>query len=115
MDCPRCLKGLFRQEDARREIPFTKRFRASSVAERAQDPAWRFDSAHSGRRSSVVSVYRPLRDLDWPLLIVTLILCGLGVLQIYSATQDTRWADAWWKQIVWVATGLAMMWVVSMI
>jgi len=62
-----------------------------------------------------VSVYRPLRDLDWPLLIVTLILCGLGVLQIYSATQDTRWADAWWKQIVWVATGLAMMWVVSMI
>jgi rod shape determining protein RodA len=62
-----------------------------------------------------VSVYRPLRDLDWPLLIVTLILCGLGVLQIYSATQGTHWADAWWKQIVWVATGLIMMWVVAMI
>jgi rod shape determining protein RodA len=60
-------------------------------------------------------VYRPLRDLDWPLLIVTLILCGLGVLQIYSATQGTHWADAWWKQIVWVATGLVMMWVVSMV
>ncbi len=60
-------------------------------------------------------VYRPLRDLDWPLLVVTLILCGLGVLQIYSATQGTRWADAWWKQVMWIATGLAMMWIVSLI
>lgn len=61
-----------------------------------------------------MSVYRPLRDLDWPLVIVTLILCGLGILQIYSATQGTRWADAWWKQIIWVGTGLAIMWVVAM-
>jgi rod shape determining protein RodA len=59
--------------------------------------------------------YRSLRDLDWPLLIVTLALCGLGVLQIYSATVATKWADAWWKQIIFVATGLVMMWVVSMI
>jgi rod shape determining protein RodA len=62
-----------------------------------------------------VSVYRPLRDLDWPLLIVTLILCGLGVLQIYSATQGTKFPDAWWKQIIWVGTGLAMMWIVAMV
>lgn len=60
-------------------------------------------------------IYRPIRELDWPLLIVTLILCGLGVLQIYSATQGTHWADAWWKQIVWVASGLVMMWIVAMI
>ncbi|MBV8898160.1 MAG: rod shape-determining protein RodA [Acidobacteriaceae bacterium] len=62
-----------------------------------------------------MSVYRPLRDLDWPLLIVTLILCGLGVLQIYSATQGTHWADAWWKQLLWISSGLVMMWVVAMI
>lgn len=62
-----------------------------------------------------MSVYRPLRDLDWPLLIVTLILCGLGILQIYSATQGTHWADAWWKQIIWIATGLIMLWVVAML
>ena len=62
-----------------------------------------------------MSLYRPLRDLDWPLLIVTLILCGLGVLQIYSATQGTKWADAWWKQIIWIGSGLLMMWVVSLI
>ena len=59
--------------------------------------------------------YRSIRDLDWPLLIVTLALCGLGVLQIYSATVATKWADAWWKQIIWIVTGLLMMWVTSMI
>lgn len=57
--------------------------------------------------------YRSIRDLDWPMLIVTLALCTLGVLQIYSATAGTKWEDAWWKQIVWIASGLAMMWVVS--
>ena len=58
--------------------------------------------------------YRSVRDLDWPLLIVTLALCALGVLQIYSATVGTKWSDAWWKQIIWVGTGLAMMWVAAM-
>ena len=59
--------------------------------------------------------YRTVRDLDWPLLIVTLAICALGVLQIYSATLATKWEDAWWKQIVWVASGVVMMWVVSVI
>lgn len=60
-------------------------------------------------------MYRSFRDLDWPLLIVTLALCTLGVLQIYSATSGTKWEDAWWKQIIWVGTGLAMMWVMSIL
>ena len=59
-------------------------------------------------------MYRTLRDLDWPLVVVTLALCGLGILQIYSATIDTRWEGAWWKQLTWVSTGFVMMWVVSM-
>lgn len=54
--------------------------------------------------------YRALRDLDWPLTVVTLALCVLGVLQIYSATLATKWEGAWWKQVVFVATGLLMMW-----
>ncbi len=58
--------------------------------------------------------YRSLRDLDWSLLIITLALCALGVLQIYSATNATKWADAWWKQVIWVVAGLLMMWVTSM-
>lgn len=60
-----------------------------------------------------MALYRSIHDLDWPLLVVTLILCGLGVLQIYSATLGTKWEDAWWKQIIWVSTGLAMMWVMA--
>lgn len=59
--------------------------------------------------------YRSLRDLDWVLLAVTLSLCGLGILQIYSATNSTKWADAWWKQLIFIGTGLVMMWVTSMI
>lgn len=62
-----------------------------------------------------MSVYRTVRELDWPLVVVTLALCTLGVLQIYSATQGTHWVDAWWKQIIWVATGLTMMWVMAAI
>jgi rod shape determining protein RodA len=61
-----------------------------------------------------VSFLRTVRDLDWPLTIVTLALCVLGVLQIYSATLNTKWEDAWWKQIVWVGSGLVMMWAVSL-
>jgi rod shape determining protein RodA len=59
--------------------------------------------------------YRSYRDLDWPLLLITLIICGLGVLQIYSATRDTRWEDAWWKQLIWIGIALALMWAVTSI
>ncbi len=59
--------------------------------------------------------YRSIRDLDWPLLIITLLICGAGVLQIYSATHETVWDDAWWKQTMWVAIGLAIMWITARI
>ena len=59
--------------------------------------------------------YRSYRDLDWPLLLVALTLCALGVLQIYSATRDTHWQDAWWKQLIWIAIALGLMWIVTSI
>ena len=59
--------------------------------------------------------YRSFRDLDWSLLIVSLIICSLGVLQIYSATRDTRWQDAWWKQLIWIAVALGLMWLITSI
>jgi len=59
--------------------------------------------------------YRSYRDLDWPLLIVALIISGLGVLQIYSATRDTHWDDAWWKQLIWIAIAAGLMWMVMSI
>jgi rod shape determining protein RodA len=63
-----------------------------------------------------VAHYRSLRDLDWPLLVIALAICGTGVLQIYSATHDSvAWNDAWWKQIVWISVGLVLMWVATKI
>jgi len=59
--------------------------------------------------------YRSFRDVDWPLVAIALILAAIGVLQIFSATHDTRWQDAWWKQIVWIGVGLLLMWIVSLI
>jgi rod shape determining protein RodA len=53
-----------------------------------------------------------LRDIDWTLLTIVLIVCGVGVLQIYSATLGTGFHSAWWKQIVWVFGGLLLMWLV---
>ncbi len=59
--------------------------------------------------------YRSIRDLDWPLLICTLIVCAMGVLQIYSATRGTKYDDAWWKQALWVLAGLLIMWIMAQI
>ncbi len=60
--------------------------------------------------------YSSLRDLDWPLLLIAMAICATGVLQIFSSTHDTpAWDDAWWKQLVWIAVGLVMMWVVTQI
>jgi len=59
--------------------------------------------------------YRSFRDLDWSLLFITLMICALGVLQIYSATHETRWRDAWWKQLIWITIAVGLMWVVTSI
>lgn len=59
--------------------------------------------------------YRSVRDLDWAMTVVTLIICALGVLQIYSATRETVWEDTWWKQSIWVGAGFIFMWLVARI
>jgi rod shape determining protein RodA len=59
--------------------------------------------------------YRSVRDLDWSLVIIALVICSLGVLQIYSAAHETVWNDAWWRQVLWVLLGLGAMLVVSRI
>jgi rod shape determining protein RodA len=57
--------------------------------------------------------YRSARDLDWPLVALALILCGLGILQIFSATYESEFSNAWWKQVIWVGLGLLAMWILS--
>lgn len=62
-----------------------------------------------------MAAHRSVRDYDWPMILLTLLLCGLGVLQIYSATLDTKWREVWWRQILWVVIGLIAMWLISQI
>ena len=44
------------------------------------------------------------------MLLLALIICLVGTLQIYSATHSNNFRDASWKQIVYVLTGLLLMW-----
>jgi len=59
--------------------------------------------------------YRSIRGLDWPMLLIALAICSLGILQIYSATLDTAWRTAWIKQILYLGAGLVMMWAMTRI
>ena len=59
--------------------------------------------------------YLSLRDFDWPMLLIVLAICSLGVLQIYSATHGTSWQDSWWKQIIYISAGVLLMWFIAVI
>jgi rod shape determining protein RodA len=54
-----------------------------------------------------------VKDFDWTMFFIVMIICGLGVLQIFSATHDTIWQGSWWKQILYVAAGLVLAWVAT--
>ncbi len=46
--------------------------------------------------------YVSYRDFDWILLVFVLIICGMGVMEIHSATMHTKFAGAHVKQVYWV-------------
>jgi rod shape determining protein RodA len=55
------------------------------------------------------------RDFDWPLLGVVLLLCGVSVVEIYSATLHTKFSGFHTKQMLWIAGGLVVMFILSRI
>ena len=57
--------------------------------------------------------YLSPRDIDWTVLLIVMMICGVGVLQIFSATRDTDYTSAWWKQILYVIGGLVLMWLAT--
>jgi rod shape determining protein RodA len=59
--------------------------------------------------------YVSYRDFDWVLLGFVLLICGLGVMQIYSASSATKFAGVHMKQVYWVGIGLAVMFMVSLV
>ncbi len=55
------------------------------------------------------------RDFDWGLLTMILTLCAISVLEIHSATLHTKYLGFDRKQMLWVAGGLAAMFVFAKI
>lgn len=56
---------------------------------------------------------RGLRDVDWTLLLIAVLLAGIGIVQIYSATQSEDGSSLWWKQLLFLGAGLFVFYVVS--
>jgi rod shape determining protein RodA len=59
--------------------------------------------------------YVSFRELDWTLTGIVLAICTLGILQIYSATRDTVWQGAYYRQVIYVLIGLSLMWLMAQI
>ncbi len=59
--------------------------------------------------------YVSYRDFDWVLLGFVLAICALGVLQIHSATEHTKFAGSHLKQIYWILGGVGAMFLVSLL
>ncbi len=59
--------------------------------------------------------YISFRDFDWTLLAMVVGICALGVMEIYSATLNTKFAGAHTKQIYWMLAGMGVMFLVSLV
>lgn len=59
--------------------------------------------------------YVSFRDFDWWLMIFVLMICLLGIMEIHSATEHTKFAGSHVKQFYWVLAGVACMFLVSLI
>src|SRR5690349_20289512 len=62
-----------------------------------------------------MSRYVSYRDFDWILLGFVLLICGVGVLEIHSATMHTKFPGAHMKQVYWIIGGMTVMFLVSLI
>src|SRR6476660_813655 len=62
-----------------------------------------------------MSRYVSYRDFDWLLLVFVLLICGMGVMEIHSATMHTKFAGAHIKQIYWVVAGVGVMFLMSLV
>jgi rod shape determining protein RodA len=57
--------------------------------------------------------YVSFRDFDWVLLGFVLMICGLGVMEIHSATEHTKFAGSHIRQMYWVLAGVGAMFLIS--
>src|SRR5271169_269579 len=62
-----------------------------------------------------MSRYVSYRDFDWVLMGFVLVICALGVVQIHSATEHTKFAGSHIRQIYWILAGVGAMFLVSLL
>jgi rod shape determining protein RodA len=62
-----------------------------------------------------MSRYVSYRDFDWLLVVFVLLICALGIMEIHSATEHTKFAGAQIKQIYWVLAGVGLMLLMSLV
>ena len=102
-------QSLLRQEDPPVKIasPVWRSFSGpATVGQAILSPvAPRRSDAASGSRTTKMARYRSFRDLDWSMLIITLIICAWGFCRSIPRPTNTKWSDAWWKQSIWIAGG----------
>jgi rod shape determining protein RodA len=55
------------------------------------------------------------RDFDWVLLSFVLLICTCSVIEVYSTTYGTKFAGAHIRQVYWIAGGMALMFLMSLI
>lgn len=57
---------------------------------------------------------RELKNIEWSLLIVAIILCSVGLVALFSATQEAEY-DEFNKQIIWLVVSLIIMVLVMLV
>lgn len=57
---------------------------------------------------------REFKNIEWSLLIVAIILCVIGLVALFSATQETEY-DEFNKQCIWLVVSLVIMTIVMMV
>ena len=57
---------------------------------------------------------RELKNIEWGLLIAVVILCGVGLVALFSATQEAEYGD-FNKQCIWLIISLVVMVIVMLI
>ena len=51
---------------------------------------------------------RELKNIEWWVLIIALILCTIGLVALFSATQNSNY-DSFYKQLIWLVISLVVM------
>ena len=57
---------------------------------------------------------RELKNIEWSIIIIAIILCIIGLIALFSATQETE-HDEFNKQCIWFAVSIVAMIIVMLI